>query len=387
MARAKVTTLLNLDRYAAIIGLNAIHFNNLDDDTVLDSGRPFWYQTTHDQLAEAIAGAEAMLAEELGFDVAPVYQQDTIRFRPARKFAISNRTGLSGAAYSSRDAWGDLLVAEAWTNATVKVPRGHIQAFGSRTKTLFEAGATVSYDGDTATITVDPIGVTDPDAVRVYYTTDDGAESAGDDTYRIWEVDVSISGTTATITGQKCMFVKPSVLESDTEGQYSGDNFVSTVDVYTVATDEELPVTIQWNAYRANYGDPAADVEQTGAAWLKDAKAGTFNVFPATYSDGAHVKATASANALPTRFAVNYLAGWPRQDNGHIAALFEQAVVRLAHTLLPRPFHWILDLSETWRADREPVDETEQVNPFGTTKGAYAAWTVAEMMKLKGAGF
>jgi len=387
MARAATPTLLNLDRYAAIIGLSPVHFNNLNDGETLDSAIPFWNQEKHDQLAEAIAGAEAMLAEVMGYDVAPVYHQDTLIFKPTGKVRTRQRAGLSGASSSEWDTWGDLLVTEAWARATLRVPRGQIQVFGSRENTLAKADATVTIVDDTTTITVDPIGVTDPDAVRVYYRVADGAVAAVDDRWRIWGLTVSIAGTVATITGPKYLFAKPSVLAAATAADYdAAGSYIGAVDVYTVATDPELPVTIQWNAYRASYGDPAEDTEQTGAAWLKDAAEGTFNVFPATYADGAHVKATATTAAIPARFVVDYLAGWPRLDNGHVHSLFEQAVVRLAHTLLPRPFHWILDMSMTWRSDRDPVEDPDQVSPFGTTKGAYAAWTVAELMKLKGTG-
>ena len=58
-----------------------------------------------DDLAAAIAQAEAMLAERLGFDVAPVYRQDT------GKLPRTHR----------RD----------WWNLHVKLPRAYVQRLGS----------------------------------------------------------------------------------------------------------------------------------------------------------------------------------------------------------------------------------------------------------------
>lgn len=386
MARSKTTPLVSLDRYAAVMGLSPAHFNHLDDGNPGAMVRAFWTQDHHDQLAEALQGAETMLRDALGFAVAPQWRGAWIPFRPSMKVRQQALSGLAGASYGGGD-WSDLLPALAWQRATVTAPDGYIQQFGAERRTLVEAGVSVTYEEDeTVTISVADVGTTAPAEVQVFYTVTDGADEAGAAAWRIPSLAVVIDNGDATITGPKWALVTPEVLAADEAGDYSSaDNFVTTVDVYRVDVNPETPVTVVWDGAAVGEDDPSANYSETGVGYLTDSKYGEFNVRTASYSGGVHTLTTPAYTALPRGFDVSYQAGYPLGDNGYTHPSLEMAVIRLANTLLPETFHWLRDLAKTWRDDRQAVPGEMVAKlglcPFGLTQGAYQAWAIAQQFK------
>jgi hypothetical protein len=382
MARTTIQTSLSLDRWAQVMGISLKAFNNLRDDTdqPLQGIRAYWNQVAHDELATYIAQAEAMMREGrardglfgLGFDIGSVQRQETIPLDPRR---------------------------DSWQNDSYVTTRGYVQAFGTWTAALIEAGAEVAYSGDQATVTIAdaPEGV-QPDEVRVHYRTADGADAAGSDSWRIAQVTVQVDGTTITIRGHKALFVLPAVLEQVEPGNYAeAANFVTAVDVYRVTVDDELPATLVWDAVQQYASaDPTADATQQAAARITDADLGRFQVRPATYSSGAHVLAEALYAGCPERVAVAYIAGYPLQDGSRnrLDPELESAVVRLANIVSPDYAHLLNDMAEwKWKNDRQqptddnPLRQDEVSNPFGFSRGARFAWDVVRRKRIVGRPF
>lgn len=376
MARSTITTILPLDRYAVIMGMNAYHFNNLDDGNPTSVTRGHWNQTAHDDMAHYLARAEALMRDGvpesgkggLGYDVGPAWRTNVrIPFSPPDH--------------------------NQWWLCHAKAPHGYLQAFGSRAVTVLEADATVSFSGDTATITVTGVSSSlDPDDVAVFYRTADGASAAADPGWQIRTLYAAVSGTTLTITGHKARFATPAVLAAASPADAAGSSYVTAVDVYRVYTDPELPLSLVWDQYhQAGSGDPTTNATQTGAARLIDARQGLFQPRPATYSGGVHTYADPDYTTPPEWLLASYYAGYDRLYTGRdwLDSRLEVAVTRLANVLTPDFSLWLSDLAQTkWRDDRRgpsqehPLQPGEQDCPFGLTIGARAAWHVVQEMRL-----
>ena len=101
------------------------------------------------------------------------------------------------------------------------------------------------------------------------------------------------------------------------------------------------------------------------------------NIFPATYSGGRWYRGTCF-KGQPSQVKVAYRAGL-----AHALPTFEDAVLRLAHSLMPEvecPSGKDVQ-HRFWKRDRaEPATMTrERVNcPWGLSNGAWAAWMFAE---------
>lgn len=376
MARSNTPTLLPLDRYAEVMGISLVHFNNLRDDAPTNAARPWWGQAAHDELAVYIAQAEAMLRDGvpgtgkpgLGFDVAPVWRQDRVPF---------NATGAR------------------WWESAARTPFGYIQACGRKAETLVKADAAVSYANGQGTLVVTVPSGTLAEEVQVFYRVADGAVAAGDPSWRIRPLTVTISGTTATIAGHQAMFVLPSVLSASAPAEYTDPAvFVTAVDVYRVTTDTALPVSLVWDQYAEfGSGDPSADYTMSGTARLINAKLGRFQPRPATIYDGsAHTFEYPSPTRAPDWVEIAYRAGYPLEDPSteRLDGRLEVAVVRLANVLSPEFAHWLNDPAQLkWRRDRllpnddNPLQPGEQDCPFGLTDGARFVWRTVRQMRLE----
>lgn len=368
MARSSIPTLLPLDRYAAIMGANRYHFNNLDDGNYPDACHPWWSQPGHDTLALELANAETMLRDSLGYDVAPAWRVETIAFD------VPQRKGVP------------------WELTTPKTPQGYVQAFGRRTAVLIEADVTVSFSGDVGSLSVTGVGGYGADEIRVYYRTTDGADAAADEGWRIHPLTVTIASGTATLRGHKAQFALPSVLADTAQPHDAADSakYVTAVDVYRVYTDPSLPLTFLWDALWAGTASPEASASQQGVARLLNSRLGRFEARPATWSGTAHTLAAPAYGVPPGNIQIGYRAGHPLGSNLLIDPQLEEAVVRLANVLMPCPPNHLCDAAATkWHRDRaqpEPLTNEIVRNPFGISEGALFALRVVLQRRITTGG-
>lgn len=123
MAIGDTPTLLSLDRYAEIIGLNPAHFNNAQNQNVMPvtaACSHVFYQedwqagdrVSRNQLAREIANAEKEIAEFIGFWPAPVWIEDEVRryTRPHRPDWIGGTMrDVRGYRKGIKTRWGKLI--------------------------------------------------------------------------------------------------------------------------------------------------------------------------------------------------------------------------------------------------------------------------------------
>lgn len=214
MARASIPTLLPLDRYAKIMGLNPAHFNGGHGNTRL----PFtsgcshpWFQydwqsgqlISRESIAEAIADAEREIAEFLGYWPAPVFIEKEMHSYPQhyRPEWMDSGRRIDARYKSIKARWGRVI--QAGQRGTTHI--GNVTT----------GGGGLAYsddDGDSfnelVTVSI-ATTLTDPNEIKVYFP--------GNDADPLWEIrpalSKSISGGTFTAKYNVWQFILPAKWE------------------------------------------------------------------------------------------------------------------------------------------------------------------------------
>lgn len=389
MAVAKTRTLLSLDRFAAVLGIHPLHFNGVYHEDLAPAatcGQPFmqyaWQAADavgREDIAQAVSEAEALITQWSGFKPAPTWEADE------RQLTLPTRL-----------------------SAVTKTNYGHFIAGGVEKWSSIEDGVAVTYsdvDGDgykeLATITV-TVAITEADEIAIVYPGKSGAPE--------WEVrptNVSITGTTATITCSKHQLVKDELFESLASRGVDGSTdaaFLATVDVYRHYHDPSQQIQLLWRAagstcgccscaqcmYEAQFGCITSMDYQTGlisgssADWDADSES--------------YVNTTACVqNRPPDHVRLWYRAGFRNMKLRHpdviMDSAWERAIAFLALKFLDRPLcacSGIRDVVGIWQEDLAlqassgsgsrsfKVGKAVLDNPLGTTRGAVHAWRMIQ---------
>jgi len=337
-------------------------FNQVKGAGVYDLNTGVYLQPDRDMIGRALSESFDRLATYLGYYPRPVWITE--------EFQLS-------------DIWsiGRKIFELQW---------GYLQDIGKRGCTLIQADVTVTYSNqgdvginDLATITVTT--AVDADEIAVFFRTGDGADSAASEQYQILPLKVTKSGNTATITGHRALFVKPSTiwqrpyenreyLEPRIADTQDAADFVTQVDVYRVYADASQAIEIHAPPLcnscteRITYG--------TARVWDKRLSAIQLcNLTTICPPDAQFIR-------------INYRAGLPLKW-GKVNPILSTALVRLANTYMPYCVEAMSNGSLTpsiwggkgaWAHDRESAQALTQAdtqNPFGVMNGqVYAARVV-----------
>jgi hypothetical protein len=363
------------------------------------------------ELAKAIATAENILAEHLGYWPAPVYLSET------------------KAWPSNSGAWG------RWWN--VQLTNGYIQAIGVEAHTLISAATAVTYtdtdgDGYMDTFTVGPIAttVTDPNEIALYFATADRF-SAGDvssdvgERWRIAPLVVTLSGGNVMVRGPAWLLIKPITYEGVTNVGANGlspalatgvpTHYATTVDLYRRWTNPDGTTNttsqgaIVWEtrpchgwycccdgcsaasqAFSGSPFDPAATAVALARVGIRDALNGIVSLGEAAFDTTSGVWSSLDWTVcdVPDRVVVRTLAGYPLGADSQMARIYQTVVARLAAAELARPicgcadanrelYRWQFDVARTGGANDEiygAISAADLDNPIGTRRGHIAAW-------------
>jgi len=246
MARSDALTLLPLDRYAALMGINPLHFNGVVSDVspVTVCGQPMmqfdWQAVdavSRESLAWAIADAESRIAQYLGFKLLPTFELD-------ERHAI----GRPGAP----EAFRARLIGPSGLAAAVRLDWGHVVAGGIERRDAIQTNASVVYTDDdsdgyleTATVTVSTTA-TDPNEIALVMPGE-----SGDAAWEIRPIRVAISAGVCVITARREQLVIPSVSSGFATGARAveggdGAMFLPSIDVYRVWHDPSQQVQFLW---------------------------------------------------------------------------------------------------------------------------------------------
>jgi len=405
MANASTPTLLPLDQYADILGIDPRHFNQVRTTAYPEEGAcsDIWWQfawqhpdkASREDLARAIAQAERLIANYIGFWPAPTW--------------ITNETH----RYPYQQRWADGAMGTAFFPAlsqtrrkTVKTNWRYWADGGRRRVDEIELGAAVVYstpDGD-AFNELATIGVVDTDVVEEYeVAVFPDTDTSPQNRIRNLTVTLGAAGV-ITITGQSSLFVDPAFWAAGTEADavIDGDalgmpEFLATVNVYRIYTSDEdstyAPVEFAWQNSTLVPFSVAYGVQQ-----LWNPELGVISPIPATWDadDEEWDVAYWCLQNEPHLIRLWYYAGWQCSTQGLMEEPFARAVAALATALLMKPICGCDQaelLAQYWQERPNPDTTTgygqiayERLNcPWGTQNGAWEAYRICqEYMAVEG---
>lgn len=323
MARADTYTLLPLDTYAQIMGLNPLHFNGARlpgvspepftsrgqntaaGGSVLADGRPIWQQyawkdqgsISREELARIIRQAEEDIANFLGYWPAPDWTAQEYHLYPRHHRVEVYQRGINarGQLKSVKTRWGKVIQAGRRNTDLVGTP-------------TVAGGGLVYSDPNSdgwntlATIT-QATTVTNECEIKLYYPNYSGA--------REWEIrplrSVSISGGVATITVDSWLMFDEDVINAiptasvDSINAGTSGNYLQSVEVRRDYTDfTEASAQFFWEREAAStITDSLTDctclscgglgcescslISQNGCFSIRNAESGMVAPIPATY--------------------------------------------------------------------------------------------------------
>ncbi len=399
MARSDIPTLLSLDSYARIMGWDPVHFNQVTSEfrPELQGTSRVWYQyswqlpgrASRYELSTAIAEAEQMIAQEVGFWPAPKFLADEVHRFPLTRVMPS--VYLQNRRQTIQPTWQRYLQpgrrvvdsVQAGVNIAASYSDPDSDGFDERVSfTVVHADAASWTPRD---IAVFPPGTTDTSEVN-----------------RIKDLDITISGTTITITGESVWFVDPDEWENAGVNRVSnfinGDTavFLLTVDVYRVHAssdgDTNAPVQFAWQDR-----DLPTDFQiASGLLQIFRPKQGIISFVPATWSNTTSTWTVTSYNTswgYPDLMKINYKAGWEADRRGRMAPPFDRAVAALATCRLGSPVSGggesVFKMFAYWQEipDKPELTFIRAQCPFGPQRGAWIAWQVVQRFLADTGGF
>lgn len=400
MATAKTHTIVSLDRFAAILGMSPVHFNQIHIPEIADSGScaSVIYQydwqaadkASRETIAIAIQNAEEQIANLLGYDVGPIWKaEDRVELqRPANPELL---------ATSGRSIRGQGI--------SVRASKGYVITGGTKAKSVIDSGASVAYtdvDNDTydetATIVVNTT-VTRPSEICLFYP----GESGSDD-WQIRPITVSIAGGVATITCRREQLVVKEELErfgaQDLDGTVDA-NFLTEVDVYRVYNNPAEQAWIIWEGSGCCGCGTCGYTVQSACLTVRDDRLAVLNIAPGTWNndDNDFDYAEFYGCRAPDRARLWYKAGWVYKENPLIIdPVWERAVCYLALTYISdlictcpivekKQTFWKEDMalrSSSVNSSRSFQHFPELDNPLGTSRAALNAWKLIKPAAIGG---
>lgn len=378
MAIASTRTILPLDRFAKIVGINPLHFNGVHLEATdlaipacLDPYGQFAYQLSdrvgREEIAQTIADAENLITEYLGFAPGPLYTQD-------EHFDLNWRLGLSQG---------------------VKLAHGYFIAAGVETKTLIEASVPVVYEDlddddyyEHVELTISVPAGTPPSELGVYYPG-----MAGEDAYEIRNVNVTVTGTLAVIKLRREQLVVADEFMGLVVIPVNGtddEKFLEEVDVYRRYLDNSAQVAYQFMPVCCEY----TPCQPGGHVLARDHRLSQVYSAPGTWNavTGTWECTNWCACGYPRGMNISYLSGLAT-----LSDMWARAITYYALALLDRPLcscsgltayvaHWADDL-----ASQEDTGTTSKSynlaqgllsNPLGTTRAGIYVWRLIQRYRL-----
>lgn len=340
------------------------------------------------EVLEAIAQAEQLFADIVGYWPAPVYIVDERHSYPRhydRQFPIR---------YGMRAVSGQFKA--------IQTKYGQVKQVGTETLTSLGDFPVVLSDetgsgiDDTFTIAAIVPSGTLPAAIAAFFVSADRAGLSLEES-EIKPLTVSIAGVNATITGHVSLLVLPELqlkVAPDTLSAIDTAIYASDVTIYTREVDITDTGSLMWSNLLPCEQPPCEATLTTACFGVRDLETGWLEPVAAAWDE-----TTEQFNAAypccvgrdPDRVAVNYYAGYSRQTNGKMNSKMARIIALLATGLLPNR------LCGCSRADARlyyyrtlPTDEKSNLlipratmeaagNALGNmTRGACESWRLME---------
>lgn len=411
MGIQRTLTKLPVPTFGRLLGVNPLHFEgvNITEIQQVSCDRAWpqhgWQsadRTNREEVAIAIANAEADIERELGYRLLPAWETDerdpTVRANRPELLNV-NQLDVRGYRQTARAKWGHLISGGIRTKTLLGADEGVAYASGVGDPADWEGVATVTATVDTGT---------DPCEIHVYYPEKDGA-----DEFEIRPISVVIVGTTATITFPRELAITEAALDAIAWVAIPGADdslFLTLVDVYRVFNDQQTQVSFLWEPIGGNCDcfttgsscTLCAFQTQTGCFVNRGDPRSSIVVFEPANWDPA-TEAFTAVNWLVSRtpdvLRLFYYAGL--EDKSRPCSRIEMqqnwalAVARMAAARLDRPpcdcgrvwwERWTQDLAFTTGAEElssYSMSRSDLSNPFGTRRGEVAAWKMIDGQEVR----
>jgi hypothetical protein len=401
MARALTVTKLPLATWAKYMGMHPLHFEQvrLEPNPHCDQimFQYAWQTSEHvsrEEIAEAIAEAEARIEKYLQYRLKPTWEVDEWRdtIRPYQREMVN---------YNNHDIRG--------YNQNVPADWGYFITGGVEVKALLLADAAIVYtdedsDGyfETATVTVPAGSLTDFTEIGAFYPG-----TSGDDAWEIRPTEVVLSGSDFVITFRRELAVNPDLFDRlDIEGAEAigtvDADFLDKVDVYRRYNDPSHQVDLLWEPIAGLCGfcggtgcESCAYATATGCLMVRGDPRNSIVVYhPATWDADTldFISASLPVHRQPDIVRLYYQAGWRNKKMRYPNRMdpeWERAVTYLAAANLSRPpcdcvmGHWLLWSDDTQLEGGGQIGNAKslyrqpdpyQENPFGFKRGEIYAW-------------
>ncbi len=213
MARCSIQTGLALDTWAAILGISPWEFNQCrypapKSAQCADSIYQFPWQRDHlsrEEIGEAIAAAELMVAQEALYWPSPRYFVGEVAQypRPHQRQLFGYGGTVRGEWKTIQLRWKEIITGGAFSRTSIgTIPSADIVKLDEDGDGVFE-----TFE---ATITDSAIGdLTDPYELGLYFTDANRHGEALSEAWRVRPLTITISGDTATFRGHRTLLVNP----------------------------------------------------------------------------------------------------------------------------------------------------------------------------------
>lgn len=391
MARASTHTLLPLDSWAAILGISPWEFNGMTYPAPKSTQcksifQQFQWQQDHlsrEEVAQAIADAEQMLADELLYWPAPKYFVDRVVDypRPARRDVYGFGGTPRGEPKSIQLPWHQVISGGMFNRTLI----GTIITADIVASDKDSDGVKETF---TATITDAAIGtITDANELALYFVSADRHGEGISETWRVRPVRVSISGNTATFIGHRTLLVKPApefgVSPSDLDASVDA-NFVTSLECYRAFTNTASTDDAPYQGVAMWNNDPGCSQGCTFS--IKALCLGQFQ--------NEQGRVTASFGSAcdwpfptrePDRLQVNFYAGLAL-ENGQMQREMAKCVAYLSTSLLANEkcgceqsnrilAYWRSRVIKFQDNSASATAYANSTNPFPATNGGAWAWS------------
>lgn len=339
MARASVYTLLPIDSWAAILGISPWEFNSMvypapQSTQCKDVIQQYQWQSDHlsrEEIAQAIADAEQMIADELLYWPAPYYKVGEVAQypRPRQRNWYGYGGNVRGEWKTVNLKWQKVISGGVINRTLIgNIPAGSIVKSDLDGDGVFETFTATLVNAAFASIT-------DTSEVAIYFTAPDRHGEPIGETWRLRPVRVSISGNTATIVGHRTLLVKPSPefgVDPDELDPAVDANYVTSLDCYRTFTDTSATAALPYQgvAMWKNVPDCTQDCtfsikelclgQDDNEDGVVFASYGSPSTWPFSYRD-------------PDRLQVNYVSGLPL-ENGQMNPEMARIITYLSVSLL-----------------------------------------------------
>lgn len=386
-------TILPLDYFRRFVSVDPYHFWQMSNTGHPERGYSHVYPHNRWQYTERVAtGAGSMPGESAKRGPGRYDMLEAIAAAESKIASVSELDTWPGPMYTE-DETVILKKPKAysywWSRET---PYGlltrwkKVQYVGLYTWTAIRLGATLVYDATDDVVTAVTTSVDEDEVVACYPGT----------YVPIRPINISVSGTTMTITIKKWLLADPDLWDTASVIDATDTtNLLSAVDVYRVHVDPSDQILVAWEpdisyceCLNTEQCELCAHATMQACAFQKNYKIGfvgwQVGEWNATSEEYERV-ISCYRSRFPDKAYINYQHGQPLEGDRYMSRRWQRIVCMLAAAELPdyvydatsRPdamYYWRTDFAQQEGLDKHQMSMSDLDNPFGTKRGQIMAW-------------